>query len=157
MRIVFYLLIKYIIVHISEDLNIHGIMHNREVDFYKWASQCPQSALSQFKMPKYYGGRYCDGCEERACSRNFVTHFIQEGILILEDFTHRMIGEIDFLGGFSLDLVIDSHLFQRCVYFPVKDIIRSIVGYQNVYLSAVEKVRLTSFFSINEISSVLGP
>ncbi|KAF8370670.1 hypothetical protein PRIPAC_77099 [Pristionchus pacificus] len=62
-------------------------------------------------MPKYFGGRYCDGSEE--------------GVLILEDFSDRMISEIDFLEGFSIELV--------------KDIIQSIVGYQNVYMNAVEK------------------
>lgn len=89
-----------------EDKDIHLQMHNREVHFYHWASTLSETDLSNFKLPKYFGGRYC--------SRD------EEGILILEDFSEIMISEIDFFSGFSIDLV--------------KEIIQSIVGYQTAYL-----------------------
>ncbi|GMS92103.1 hypothetical protein PENTCL1PPCAC_14278, partial [Pristionchus entomophagus] len=45
---------------------------------------------NHIKLPKYYGGRHCNGSEE--------------GIVIIEDFTGRMIPNIEWLNGFSIEL-----------------------------------------------------
>ncbi|GMS92661.1 hypothetical protein PENTCL1PPCAC_14836, partial [Pristionchus entomophagus] len=75
-------------------------------------------------LPKFYGGRYCSGDET--------------GIIIMEDFSDRMISEIDYLGGFTIGLV--------------KSIIRSIAGYQSAYLQGAFEFPVSSK---KEICSIL--
>ncbi|GMS82110.1 hypothetical protein PENTCL1PPCAC_4285 [Pristionchus entomophagus] len=93
----------------SNNLSVYENMHNREVEFYRWASKLPQTAQNQFKLPKHFGGRRCNGDEA--------------GIVILDDFSDRMIGEIDYIrAGLSVDLV--------------KEILQSVASYQSGFLHA---------------------
>ncbi|GMS83150.1 hypothetical protein PENTCL1PPCAC_5325, partial [Pristionchus entomophagus] len=92
-------------------LNVHENLHNREVDLYRWASDLPEKYRNDFKLPKFFGGRHCNGD--------------QEGIIILEDFSDRMINDIDWISGISVDLV--------------EEIIRSIASYQSYHLHCENK------------------
>lgn len=77
----------------------------------------------------------------------------QEGILILEDFSDRMKVEVDFMSGFSIELV-RIFIFARDKFeflnSQVKEIIQSVVSYQSVHFLEEIKVMSTEKININE-------
>ncbi|GMS83149.1 hypothetical protein PENTCL1PPCAC_5324 [Pristionchus entomophagus] len=97
---------------LAEEVNVIDKVHNREVNFYRWASKLSENDKKELKLPQFFGGRHCNGDKE--------------GIFIMEDFTGRMVNDIDWLSGFSVDLV--------------KEILRSVVSYQSIYLRLDSKL-----------------
>ncbi|GMS83158.1 hypothetical protein PENTCL1PPCAC_5333 [Pristionchus entomophagus] len=96
---------------LPEEVNVIDKVHDREVNFYRWASKLSGNDKKELKLPQFFGGRHCN--ED------------QEGIFIMEDFTDRMVNDMDWLRGLRVDLV--------------KEILRSLASYQSIYLRGDSK------------------
>ncbi|GMT05540.1 hypothetical protein PENTCL1PPCAC_27714, partial [Pristionchus entomophagus] len=70
--------------HISSEL------HNREIEFYEWVKSEGRVA-DHLKCPKFYSGYACTDTM---------------GIILMEDFSHLICNDLDYLKGFSVDIAL---------------------------------------------------
>ncbi|GMR62891.1 hypothetical protein PMAYCL1PPCAC_33086, partial [Pristionchus mayeri] len=102
-------------IKISDNRDHYIILHNRELEFYKWLegvrseSDCEEEDL--MCLLKFFGGTKCDA---------------KPGVLIFNDLSSRVGIQPNYVIGYSLALV-----FQ---------IVKQIAGYQSVYLSSEKEI-----------------
>ncbi|GMS80576.1 hypothetical protein PENTCL1PPCAC_2751, partial [Pristionchus entomophagus] len=87
-------------------------LHNREIEFYEWIKSEGREAEAMndiLKCPKFYGGYACTD---------------KMGIILMEDFSHLICNDLDYLKGFSINIALK--------------LVRELAAFQCLHLSSSE-------------------